>query len=109
MGMFVSSSAGQKQLQRCAVHIPGYRWWWPFGGGASADKQQPLLTLPLSAAITAHNILQDPTLGSGYAWMLNHGVADQRTVVMTYLVVERLKGDASQIAPWLDALPKTCV
>ncbi len=45
-------------------------------------------------------------LGASYSWMLDHGVVDERSIIMAYLVVERLRGQASKIAPWIDALPK---
>jgi len=73
------------------------------GGGT---RQQPLATFPLSSAITAANILRIPDLGSGYGWMLDRGLVDERTVIMAHLVTERIKGPASDIAPWIEALPQ---
>ncbi len=57
----------------------------------------------------AGNILQDPQLGSGYGWMLSRGLVDERTIIMAHLAVEKAKGDASPLAPWIDALPSKWV
>ncbi len=105
LGLFVSASATGEDLKPCsAARRP--RWWWPFGGGGP-NAQRPLATFPLSSAITANNILSDPATGKGYAWMLERGVVDERTIVMAFLIAERVKGAASVIAPWIDALPQT--
>ncbi|KAG1662358.1 hypothetical protein FOA52_000023 [Chlamydomonas sp. UWO 241] len=107
-GMFVASGSDTKQLKRCTLSASRRRWWWPFGGsGGSLVSQAPLATFPMSRAVTAHNILRDEKLGRGYGWMLEHGVVDERTIIMAFLVVERLKGSASHLAPWIDALPTT--
>lgn len=106
LGLFTATSASSQALRRCST-AGGRRWWWPFGGTPSLNTQHPLATFPLTCAITASNILQEPSLGKGYSWMLDKGLVDQRTVIMAYLVIERLKGEASRIAPWIDMLPKT--
>lgn len=102
--MFVSESASKKQLGACLASS-GRRWWWP----RQPQPPQPLASFPLSSALTAANImLQEPRSGGGgYAWMHSRGLVDDRTVIMAHLVAERLKGQASKLAPWIDALPKT--
>jgi hypothetical protein len=37
--------------------------------------------------------------------MLDKQVLDERTAVMVYLLLQRLKGDASPYAPWIRSLP----
>ena len=104
LGVFVSDASTVKQLRPCLASVRS--WWWPFG---AQQQQQPLATFPLSSAITATNILHIPDLGSGYGWMLERGLVDERTIIMAHLVTERLKGSASSLSPWIEALPKTCV
>ncbi|GAX75537.1 hypothetical protein CEUSTIGMA_g2980.t1 [Chlamydomonas eustigma] len=102
LGMFISETASHQHLKPCMGSHSKSRWWWPF----SSAMQQPLASFPLSSAITAANILRDPQLGRGYSWMLQHGVVDERTIIMAYLIAEKLKGDASEVAPWINALPR---
>eukprot|EP00195_Chlamydomonas_chlamydogama_P016294 CAMPEP_0202898958 /NCGR_PEP_ID=MMETSP1392-20130828/7333_1 /ASSEMBLY_ACC=CAM_ASM_000868 /TAXON_ID=225041 /ORGANISM="Chlamydomonas chlamydogama, Strain SAG 11-48b" /LENGTH=629 /DNA_ID=CAMNT_0049585031 /DNA_START=305 /DNA_END=2193 /DNA_ORIENTATION=+ len=105
LGLFVSDKADTRKLGACSQGIR--RWWWPFGGRQPSPSQRAgaLAEFPLSMAVSSSNILRDPAQGAGYSWMLKHGVVDERTIVMAYLVLERLKGQASAIAPWIDALP----
>lgn len=110
LGLFISDTATGKQLKPCMASSRSW-WWWPIGGGGggSPQKQLSLASFPLSSAITAANILRSPELGSGYGWMLERGLVDERTIIMAHLVTERLKGQSSALAPWIEALPKTYV
>ena len=40
-------------------------------------------------------------------WMLEKGMLDERTAIMCYLLVERLRGPRSAHAAWIDCLPDT--
>lgn len=62
---------------------------------------------PLSSSLTAPNILQCPRLGDMYGQLYGHGLVDERTLVMLQLVVEGLRGPASDLWPWIAMLPQT--
>ncbi|PNW80530.1 hypothetical protein CHLRE_07g321200v5 [Chlamydomonas reinhardtii] len=89
----------------------GASWWswlWPRRGGAAGQREPTTLAaFPLAAAITARKACQDPQLGEQFSWMLDRQLLDERTAVMVYLLVERLRGDKSAYAPWIRALPQS--
>lgn len=41
--------------------------------------------------------------------MFERGLLDERSLIMFYLVLERLKGAQSALYPWLQALPQKWV
>lgn len=59
-------------------------------------------TFPVPAAITPQAILQR---GGLLAELAGAGALDEPTTVMLHLVVERLRGASSPLAPWLATLP----
>eukprot|EP00798_Chlamydomonas_sp_ICE-L_P017833 gene17833-24217_t len=77
------------------------RWWWPFGGGSTP----PLAQFPLSSAITAGNVLSTE-IGKGFSWMIKQGLVDERTIIIAYLALEKARGGASLLSPWINVLPK---
>ncbi|KAG2450452.1 hypothetical protein HYH02_004954 [Chlamydomonas schloesseri] len=107
--------AGLGLFATAAVSAPrhGAPWWswlWPRrGGGGGGGPREPttLAAFPLAAAITARKACQDPQLGEQFSWMLDRQLLDERTAVMVYLLVERLRGEQSAYAPWIRALPQS--
>jgi len=65
-----------------------------------------LASFPLSIAVTPATALADPVLGAKYAALRAAGDVDDRALVMLHLAVERARGRASRLAPWLAALPR---
>ncbi|KAG2440994.1 hypothetical protein HXX76_003847 [Chlamydomonas incerta] len=87
---------------------PWWSWLWPRRGSAAGQREPTTLAaFPLEAAITARKACQDPQLGEQFSWMLERQLLDERTAVMVYLLVERLRGDSSAYAPWIRALPQS--
>lgn len=68
-----------------------------------SERLTQSLSPPMHPMCPSHSRSQ---LGASYSWMLDHGVVDERSIIMAFLVVEKLRGQASKIAPWIDALPK---
>eukprot|EP00884_Botryococcus_braunii_P016430 jgi/Botrbrau1/3470/Bobra.341_2s0002.1 len=98
LGVFVT-----KQTWRCA----GRRAWWdPRGWISWGSAEVPLAAFPLSLTITARRALEDPLVGTGLAQLLHSGLADERVVVMLYLMIEDMKGASSEWAPWMELLPR---
>ncbi|GLI65463.1 hypothetical protein VaNZ11_008813 [Volvox africanus] len=91
---------------------PGAPWWswvWPLRGLYSGAQYEPatLASFPLDAAITVRTARNDPQVGQQFSWMLDKHLLDERTAVMVYLLLERLRGNESRFAPWIHALPRT--
>lgn len=61
--------------------------------------------IPVDLVLTAANVVKDAELGPSYAELLQLGLLDERTVVVMFLLIERLKGSRSRYAPWLHLLP----
>jgi hypothetical protein len=88
-------------------------WWgrgrsWVGLGGGSAT----LASFPLATAITAAAVTAPPAGAPGgqrgrsaLTELLELGVVDERTVVQLYLAVERARGEASPMRPWMALLP----
>ncbi|GAB4816950.1 hypothetical protein N2152v2_003996 [Parachlorella kessleri] len=91
-------------------HKAARSWWGSLkaGLGFGENPNVALASFPLSSAVTAGNVLGQ---GGQQAALLKElvelGVADERTVVMLHLIVERLKGPESKLCPWLVLLPKS--
>eukprot|EP00798_Chlamydomonas_sp_ICE-L_P022346 gene22346-29438_t len=96
-GLFMSAEAA------AASEVSTKKWWWPFGGSTA----ETLAQFPLSCAITAANVTNDPSVGRGFAWIAGQGLMDERSVIMAYLAVQKCLGGASPMAPWISALPTT--
>lgn len=64
----------------------------------------PVATIPLNLALTAESARQDPELGSVYGELLEIGALDERSVVIVMLLVEKLKGQGSRWAPYINLL-----
>ncbi|EFJ47486.1 hypothetical protein VOLCADRAFT_91853 [Volvox carteri f. nagariensis] len=95
-----------------AAPRPGAPWWswlWPHRNHTSGAQREPttLASFPLDAAITVRTACNDPQVGAQFSWMLDKHLLDERTAVMVYLLIERLRGDKSRFAPWIRALPTT--
>ncbi|GIL75966.1 hypothetical protein Vretimale_5622 [Volvox reticuliferus] len=91
---------------------PGAPWWswvWPLRGLHAEPQYEPttLASFPLDAAITVRTACNDPQVGQQFSWMLDKHLLDERTAVMVYLLIERLRGNESRFAPWIHALPRT--
>ncbi|GIL44630.1 hypothetical protein Vafri_2153 [Volvox africanus] len=91
---------------------PGAPWWswvWPLRGLHAGAQYEPttLASFPLDAAITVRTACNDPQVGQQFSWMLDKHLLDERTAVMVYLLIERLRGNESRFAPWIRALPRT--
>ncbi|KXZ56254.1 hypothetical protein GPECTOR_1g221 [Gonium pectorale] len=87
---------------------PGSPWWswlWPWRGAGEPRQPTTLASFPLAAAITVRTACEDPVLGPQFSWMLDKQLLDERTAVMVYLLLERLRGDGSRFAPWIRNLP----
>jgi len=81
-------------------------WSWLSGVGASNGSDQVLASFPASAAITAATAVQDPVVGPRYRELLEAGKLDERAAIIMFLMLERLKGERSHLAPWLNLLPR---
>ncbi|PNH11104.1 hypothetical protein TSOC_002092 [Tetrabaena socialis] len=105
--------AGLGVFATATVHSPrpGASWWswlWPGrAGGGSQREPVALASFPLAAAITVRTACEDPVLGEQFSWMLDKQLLDERTAVMVYLLIERLRGDRSRFAPWIESLPRS--
>eukprot|EP00873_Tetraselmis_striata_P037760 jgi/Tetstr1/458024/TSEL_044533.t1 len=78
------------------------------GGGwlgwlGAKPRRQLVATFPVSGAVTAQAALQQH--GRPLAELVEAGVVDEAGVVMLHLVLERLRGSASPLAPYIAALP----
>ncbi|GLC33172.1 hypothetical protein PLESTB_000362900 [Pleodorina starrii] len=109
LGLFSTAAASSPRPD-----APWWSWLWPHrGGGAGAESaagaREPttLASFPLDAAITVRTACNDPRVGAQFSWMLDKHLLDERTAVMVYLLIERLRGDQSRFAPWIRALPST--
>lgn len=74
-------------------------------GGVSGPAPTVMLSVPLHLAITVATAADHPELGATFREMLADGGLDERLAVMLLLVVERRRGDASPLAPYLNAMP----
>ncbi len=79
------------------------------GSLLSGQHTVTVADIPLSLALTASNVAADAQLGSSYAQLLEQGVVDERSVVMLWLVVERVRGTDSKYAPYIAILPQRWV
>lgn len=77
-----------------------------FAGGG-APPPVVVASVPLRLAITVAAAADHPALGATFREMLADGDLDERMAVMLLLIVERRRGDASPLKPYLDALPST--
>lgn len=74
-----------------------------FGGGVPPPVV--VASVPLRLAVTVAAAADHPALGTTFREMLAEGDLDERLAVMLLLIVERRRGDASPLKPYLDALP----
>lgn len=98
-GVFASAAAPK--------YIQGQRSWWQFLWRWGTSKAPLVAEFPLSMAITAENVLQDPELGVAYRALMDAGVVDEPGIIQLFLVVEKHRGAASQVAPYIQMLPTT--
>lgn len=98
LGVFASDDIC-KPLHVSWWKLPWYRIYKPNDGIV-------LASFPLQAAITSQTILSDPVLGQTYQELLDIGVADERTLTLLFLTVERQLGSDSVWYPWIRLLPK---
>jgi hypothetical protein len=68
------------------------------------NQTVPVISIPLHLALTAQSARADPELGSQYAELLDVGVIDERNVVVLMLLVEKMRGQASRYAPYINLL-----
>lgn len=61
----------------------------------------------MSIALTAEAACRDPLLGQQFSWMLDKQMLDERTAIIVFLMLERLRGPGSRYAPYIAALPKS--
>jgi len=71
--------------------------------GAS-NQTVPVISIPLHVTLTAKSARADPELGAHYAELLDVGVIDERNAVVLMLLVEKLRGQASRYAPYINLL-----
>jgi hypothetical protein len=64
-----------------------------------------LATFPFASTITAASLIQNPAQGPLLKEILDAGVIDERTAVILHLAVERMRGKASPLRPWIALLP----
>eukprot|EP00897_Mesotaenium_endlicherianum_P004547 jgi/Mesen1/411/ME000100S10641 len=69
-------------------------------------NEKTVMVVPLRLAICTATIVRDPHLGPLYAQLLQEGqVADERVLLMLFLLVERARGPDSFWAPYMALLP----
>lgn len=64
-----------------------------------------LMVTPLDLAITPMRVLQDHEFGNVYGKLFEDGDVDDRLLMILFLLVERVRGELSFWAPYLDMLP----
>ncbi|GFR47156.1 hypothetical protein Agub_g8847, partial [Astrephomene gubernaculifera] len=102
LGLFATAPASAPR--------PGTPWWswlWPRRGAPALPEPVTLASFPLAAAITLRTACSDPQLGEQFSWMVDKQLLDERTAVMVYLLIEKLRGDKSRFAPWIRTLPRS--
>ncbi|WIA21903.1 hypothetical protein OEZ85_004272 [Tetradesmus obliquus] len=72
-----------------------------------AHQTVTVATVPLNLALTAESARQDPQLGSSYAELMELGLLDDRSVVIVMLLVEKMRGQGSRYAPYIQLLPES--
>ncbi len=71
-----------------------------------SNQLVPIAAIPLSLAMTQEAALAHPQLGPHFAELIELGLVDERMAVVLLLLVERMRGEESAYAPWIQLLPK---
>ncbi|KAF6263984.1 hypothetical protein COO60DRAFT_266676 [Scenedesmus sp. NREL 46B-D3] len=71
----------------------------------AAHQTVTVAAVPLDLALTAESARQDPQLGPSYAELMDMGLLDERNAVIVMLLVEKMRGDGSRYAPYIQLLP----
>jgi hypothetical protein len=74
----------------------------------TANQTVSVATVPLNLTLTAESARQDPQLGSSYAELMDLGLLDERNAVIVMLLVEKMRGQGSRFAPYIQLLPERC-
>jgi hypothetical protein len=97
----------------CLPFPPACSWLGRRLGGlvlrGAANQTVPVATIPFSLAITHETALSHPQLGPHFAELAELGLVDERAAVVLLLMVEKMRGEGSTYAPWLQLLPERWV
>lgn len=98
-GLFANAAAGRRTTRGVFGRLKSL---------VGLDRSDAVLaTFPCGSAITAASAVAAPAQGPLLAELLDAGVLDDRTAVMLHLAVERVRGKASPLHPWIALLPTT--
>lgn len=79
------------------------------GSDLSLEQNNPriVFSVPLRVTLSTPNILRDPFFGEDYRRLLANGSISERTLLMTFFIVEKLRGEGSDWFPYIQMLPST--
>ncbi|CAL8466595.1 g6131 [Coccomyxa elongata] len=91
------------QLSRKPAELCSWRAWiWNL---FRPQQDIVLARFQLSTAITSKLITSQPGVQLLYRQLLETNTCDERLLTMLFLIVEKLRGESSKLAPWIAVLP----